>query len=182
MKFLISFVFLMVLLGCTTKAEQVPNVPNKVPVVANLPPVKAASATPISTPTTIPAAPSTRSLVPTETAKSTPTPTTSPPSTVSLVETNISKLSPTAVHVISSTPTVNPPPKPLRRSGSKPEDRYACVIMPDGYCIFTGTPHNAGLEPKTNNIVDRNGTVIFSINEAVAVNSSGKVLEARGTP
>ena len=54
--------------------------------------------------------------------------------------------------------------------------------MPDGYCIFTGTPHNAGLEPKTNNIVDRNGVVIFSINEAVAVNSSGKVLEAKGTP
>jgi len=54
--------------------------------------------------------------------------------------------------------------------------------MPDGYCIFTGTPHNAGLEPQTKNIVDRNGVVIFSINEVVAVNSSGKILEAKGTP
>ena len=172
----------MVLLGCTVDTEQAPDVPNKVPVVADLPPVEAVSAIPISTPTTIPAAPSTRSLVPTETSKSTPIPTPAPPSTGSLIATKTPVLSPTAVPAISPTPTVNPSPKPLRRSGSKPEDRYGCIIMPDGYCIFTGTPHNAGLEPKTSNIVDRNGVVIFSINEAVAVNSSGKILEAKGTP
>lgn len=72
-------------------------------------------------------------------------------------------------------------PKPSRQSG-RPEDKYACAINSEGYCIFSGIPHEAGLKPNTEEIVDRNGTFLFFMHEAVAVNSSGKILEARGTP
>ena len=64
----------------------------------------------------------------------------------------------------------------------RPEDKYACTINSAGYCIFTGTPHNTGLKTGTNNIVNSNGSVLFSMNEAVAANSSGEVLKAKGTP
>jgi len=64
----------------------------------------------------------------------------------------------------------------------KPEDKYACNINGDGYCIFTGVPHPNGLQPGTTDIVNRNGEVLFSLSEAVAVNAQGVVLQARGTP
>lgn len=63
-----------------------------------------------------------------------------------------------------------------------PADNYACNIDESGYCIFTGSPHETGLKPGTDNIVDRDGTTLFSIEEAVAANASGDELEARGTP
>ncbi len=73
-----------------------------------------------------------------------------------------------------------PPLNPNANNG-KPEDKYECNINSDGYCIFSGSPHKAGLNPGTKDIVTRNGEFLFSLDEAVAVNSSG-VLEAKGTP
>ena len=64
----------------------------------------------------------------------------------------------------------------------KPEDTYSCEINSGGYCIFTGTPHQEGLEPGTDNIVDRDGNYLFGVDEALAVNSEGTTLQARGTP
>ena len=61
-------------------------------------------------------------------------------------------------------------------------DKYACNISDEGYCIFTGTPHPSVRSPGTENIVNRDGDVLFSLNEAVAANSSGVALEAKGTP
>ncbi len=64
----------------------------------------------------------------------------------------------------------------------RPEDKYACEINEDGFCIFTGTPHQTGLEPGTDGIVDRDGGFLFSVDNALAANAVGEVLEARGTP
>jgi len=65
---------------------------------------------------------------------------------------------------------------------SRPEDKYACVINTDGYCIFLGIPHVAGLKPNTEHIVDGDEVFLFPMNEAVAVNSAGEILQARGIP
>jgi len=67
-------------------------------------------------------------------------------------------------------------------ASGRPEDKYSCNIDSDGYCIFTGTPHQTGLEPGTVNITDRAGNFLFRVDEAVATNSAGDILEARGTP
>ncbi len=67
-------------------------------------------------------------------------------------------------------------------NGDKPEDRYSCVINSAGYCIFTGSPHQTGLQPGTSNVVDRNENFLFLINQSVAANSAGVILEARGIP
>ena len=64
----------------------------------------------------------------------------------------------------------------------RPEGTNACAINFGGHCIFSGNPHGAGLKPHTEEIVDRNGAFLFSIHEAVAINSSGEILQARGTP
>ena len=72
--------------------------------------------------------------------------------------------------------------KPENSQNSRPEDNYACNINTDGYCIFTGTPHNTGLQAGTDNITNRNGTFLFNINEAAAGDSSGEVLKATGKP
>ena len=66
--------------------------------------------------------------------------------------------------------------------GGKPADKYDCQINSAGYCIFTGSPHETGLAPGTEDIVDRDGQFLFSLHEAIAVNALGEVLEARGTP
>ena len=62
------------------------------------------------------------------------------------------------------------------------ETTYACTINSGGYCIFTGTPHQQGLDPGTENIIDRAGNYLFGLDEAVAANSEGVILQARGTP
>ncbi|MEE2961734.1 MAG: hypothetical protein VYA34_13400 [Myxococcota bacterium] len=67
-------------------------------------------------------------------------------------------------------------------SMGRPEDKYACVIDSEGYCIFTGTPHQTGLKPGTDQVVDRNGKTLFSMGEALAANAAGDVLVAKGTP
>jgi len=64
----------------------------------------------------------------------------------------------------------------------RPTDTYTCNIDPLGYCIFTGTPHQTGLDPGTEDIIDRDGNFLFTANEAVVVNAQGEVLPARGTP
>ena len=64
----------------------------------------------------------------------------------------------------------------------KPIDKYACDIDLYGYCIFSGIPHENGLNPGTDNIVNRNGKILFRLNEAVAVNSLGKTLKPTGKP
>ncbi|MCS5701035.1 MAG: HNH endonuclease family protein, partial [Acidobacteria bacterium] len=58
----------------------------------------------------------------------------------------------------------------------RPADRYACNIDSLGYCIFTGTPHQTGLDPGTEDIIDRDGNFLFPVDEAVAVNSQGETL------
>jgi hypothetical protein len=60
----------------------------------------------------------------------------------------------------------------------KPADKYACNINAEGYCIFTGSPHINGLKAGTDDIVDRDGNVLFSVSDAVAVNAAGQVLQA----
>ena len=70
----------------------------------------------------------------------------------------------------------------IQQKGGKPQGRYSCIINTSGYCIFTGNPHQTGLKPKSNNIIDKEGIYLFSLREAVAINSLGKILEARGTP
>ena len=57
-----------------------------------------------------------------------------------------------------------------------------CNIDSEGYCIFTGTPHQTGLQPDTNNVVDRQGNFLFSIGQSVAANSTGEILQASGRP
>jgi hypothetical protein len=57
-----------------------------------------------------------------------------------------------------------------------------CNIDSEGYCIFTGTPHQTGLQPDTNNVVDRQGNFLFSISQSVAANSTGEILQASGRP
>jgi len=69
-----------------------------------------------------------------------------------------------------------------QKGTSKPQGRYSCTINSAGYCIFSGSPHNTILNPQSNKIKDREGNYLFSLEEAVATNSSGKILEARGTP
>ena len=74
-----------------------------------------------------------------------------------------------------------PPPKGPDKGG-RVEDRYACVIGPNGYCIFTGRPHETGLKQGTDEVLDRDGNFLYSMNEAVAASSSGEILKAAGRP
>ena len=85
---------------------------------------------------------------------------------------------PTASTAQISQPTPVQPP----RQGGRPEDKYSCAINSGGYCIFSGTPHRTGLNPNTEDIVDTDEVFLFTMDEAVAVNSSGEILQARGTP
>jgi hypothetical protein len=88
----------------------------------------------------------------------------------------------TAVTTENSPDTTQVFPTKPSGQGDRPEDKYACSINSEGFCIFSGIPHGTGLRPNTEDIVDRNGAFLFSIHEAVAINSSGKILQARGTP
>jgi hypothetical protein len=74
-----------------------------------------------------------------------------------------------------------PPPKGPDKGG-RIEDRYACEIGPNGYCIFTGRPHETGLKQGTDEVLDRDGNFLYSVNEAVAASSSGEILKATGRP
>ena len=74
-----------------------------------------------------------------------------------------------------------PPPKGPDKGG-KVEDRYACVIDPNGYCIFTGRPHETGLKQGTDEVLARDGNFLYSMNEAVSASSSGEILKAAGRP
>ena len=72
-------------------------------------------------------------------------------------------------------------PKPKTGKG-RPEDRYSCIINDEGHCIFTGEPHRNYLKPRSETVVDLQGEELFTANNAVAVNSDGEMLIARGTP
>ena len=74
-----------------------------------------------------------------------------------------------------------PPPKGPDKGG-RMEDKYACVIGPNGYCIFTGRPHETGLKQGTDEVLDRDGNFLYFVNEAVAASSSGEILKATGRP
>jgi len=74
-----------------------------------------------------------------------------------------------------------PPPKGPDKGG-RIENRYACEIGPNGYCIFTGRPHETGLKQGTDEVLDRDGNFLYSVNEAVAASSSGEILKATGRP
>ena len=79
-------------------------------------------------------------------------------------------------------------PAPGRQSpkgpgnGGRGEDRYACVIGPSGHCIFTGIPHDTRLKQGTDEVLDRDGNFLFSMNASAAANSSGEILVASGKP
>ena len=81
-----------------------------------------------------------------------------------------------------------PPPKGLDRErpvpgGPPPKGPdKACVIGLNGYCIFTGRPHETGLKQGTDEVLDRDGNFLYSVNEAVAASSSGEILKATGRP
>jgi len=74
-----------------------------------------------------------------------------------------------------------PPPKGPDKGG-RIENRYACEIGPNGYCIFTGRPHETGLKQGTDEVLDRDGNFLYFVNEAVAASSSGEILKATGRP
>ena len=79
-------------------------------------------------------------------------------------------------------PAPSGPPSRGPDKGGRVEDRYACVINPSGYCIFTGIPHESGLKQGTDEVLDRDGNFLYSVNEAVAASSSGETLKATGRP
>ena len=95
--------------------------------------------------------------------------------------TPLSISTPTAavIAVVVASPEV---PSTQRPTGGRPADRYACVINVDGYCVFTGSPHELVLKPGTEEIINLEGNLLFSVKEAVAVNASGTILVAKGTP
>ena len=64
----------------------------------------------------------------------------------------------------------------------KPVNNYRCNLNSSGFCIFTGVPHKTGLKPGTNEIINRDGKFLFLLEKAVAVDSFGEKLEAKGTP
>jgi hypothetical protein len=146
--------------------------------------------------TTEPAA--TASVVTTTVAVSTttvpPTTTEVPASTVASTTSAATTTAPPPTTTASTTtaPQATTPPTTTGGNGGqssgegagkdRPTDRYACNIDSLGYCIFTGTPHQTGLDPETEDIVDRDGNFLFTANEAVAVNAQGEALQARGTP
>jgi hypothetical protein len=72
--------------------------------------------------------------------------------------------------------------RPHGGPGGGPPDNYDCIINEAGFCIFTGSPHPNGLKPGSDEIIDHEGVFLFSLDEALAVNASGEVLTARGTP
>ncbi|MBM32531.1 MAG: hypothetical protein CL764_06750 [Chloroflexi bacterium] len=72
-----------------------------------------------------------------------------------------------------------PPPD---RNFNKPMYKYSCEINGQGFCIFSGSPHINGLKPNSEEIIDRDLNILFSVNNAIAVNSSGEVLKPSGKP
>ena len=74
------------------------------------------------------------------------------------------------------------PPPTGPDKGGRVEDRYACVISPNGYCIFTGRPHGTGLKQGTDEVLDRDGNFLYPVDQAVAASSSGEILKATGRP
>lgn len=72
------------------------------------------------------------------------------------------------------------PPSNERRG--RPQDNYECQISSSGHCIFTGDPHKTILKPETDKILDREDQYLFSMEGAVALNSSGNILNASGRP
>ena len=83
---------------------------------------------------------------------------------------------------LAPTTTVMSDSSKVTKPNKKPNDRYSCNINNQGFCIFTGQPHQNYLEPQSNTVVNLEGSELFSIEEAVAVNSQGEMLIARGTP
>jgi len=79
-------------------------------------------------------------------------------------------------------PAPGGPPPNGPDKGGRVEDKYACVIGPNGYCIFTGRPHETGLKQGTDEVLDRDWNYLYSMNEAVAASSSGEILKATGRP
>ena len=121
--------------------------------------------------TTLPAASTTTVAAPTATAV--------PSTTTAAFISKTAAPSTTAAPASSTTsPNVSEDSEPPTR----PVDSYSCVINSAGYCVFTGQPHPNFLKPHSNIIVNLDGAELFSIDEAVATNSEGEILQARGTP
>ena len=103
-----------------------------------------------------------------------PTTTTSMAITTSTMATTTTTKAPTTTIKSDSSKAVKP--------DKKPADRYSCNINDQGFCIFTGQPHQNYLKPRSNTVVDLEGSELFLVEEAVAVNLRGEILIARGTP
>jgi len=148
--------------------------------------VLVASACSSSTESSAPAATATASVSNTTAATTTPTPTTTrtPTTTATVAPANTASTTTTLQVITSPTTTAGNGGQSggVTAGKNRPADRYACNIDSLGYCIFTGTPHQTGLDPGTEDIVDRDGNFLFTASEAVAVNAQGEPLPARGTP
>ena len=83
---------------------------------------------------------------------------------------------------LAPTTTVMSDSSKVTKPNKKPNDRYSCNINNQGFCIFTGQPHQNYLEPQSNTVVNLEGLELFSIEEAVAVNSQGCLLYTSPSP
>jgi len=180
-KYAVALAFLLVASGCGGSSDTAPPATTVAPAATQAPTTTAVPTT-SATPTT--------SFVPTTTAAPTttvaPTTTAAPTTTVAATSTTATPTITVAATSTTATPTTTGGNGGQSGGGGagkdRPADRYACNIDSLGYCIFTGTPHQTGLDPGTEDIVDRDGNVLFTANEAVAVNAQGEALPARGTP
>ena len=120
--------------------------------------------------------PTTKETLITSTTSNTTTTTTT---TAVLTTTTTVSLSTTTV---VPTTTVQSDSSKTTKPNKKPADRYSCNINDQGFCIFTGQPHQNYLKPRSSTVVNIEGLELFSIEEAVAVNSQGETLTARGAP
>ncbi|GEM_PF-604433 len=90
----------------------------------------------------------------------------------------------TTMATTTATPTTTVKSDSLKdtKPDKRPPDRYSCNVNDQGFCIFTGQPHPNYLKPRSSTVVDLEGSELFLVEEAVAVNSQGEMLIARGTP
>ena len=129
----------------------------------------------------------TKTPITSTTSNNTTTTTETPTTSTAISNTTSTDISTTTTTVsagtttVVSTTTVQSDLK-TTKPDKKPADRYSCNINDQGFCIFTGQPHQNYLKPRSNTVVNLEGLELFFVEEAVAVNSQGETLIARGTP
>ncbi|MCH2416449.1 MAG: hypothetical protein MK195_06740, partial [Acidimicrobiales bacterium] len=63
----------------------------------------------------------------------------------------------TTTTTVAPTTTVMSDSSKVTKPNKKPNDRYSCNINNQGFCIFTGQPHQNYLEPQSNTVVNLEG-------------------------